>query len=664
MLSDLERKIKLAAQLYYQDGSSPLSDSEFDKLVEELKEKNPGSEILSKPSFGYSIEDDSTNGGKFPHRYGRIEGLVKAYSWNELPKHFKDAYLYESPKLDGMSVAMYFVRGKLDQALTRGDYDSGKDVTAKVRMIIGDSIADPYFTGGVRGEIIMSKKNYEIYQGCHTDVKNARNIVAGIINSKDITEDIKYLDIVVYTILADESQKINSANDVISYNNTVGIDYIYQYLKLNFMHVAPYRSLPRFSETAFEKVMDRTKTAWDRSYAYEIDGVVLCNPTVNINDAGEFIYDEIAYKFKSETAETVVEGIKWNMSKTHYAVPKIIVREVILDGTSVTKATGFNAKYIKDNHVVPGAVVEIEKHGEIIPNVNKVIATDTSKDCLIDKCPECGQPLEWSGVHLMCKNPICGNAVLQDALIWIDTLAPLDNFGDKLRIKWLSKYLGDEISVESIIRNPELKNISTFHRSNSTSKLISKHLLLFSKMLDILYTGHFKLSDAIKALNIPRFGDITSEKFANYPDLVKMCIRCGCDIKMIGGIDKDIHDKLKSDLQKSIGSANADSVMKNLEKFARLTAIDDRMDFNNSESSSQYIRGRVAITGKLSVKRSEFEKELRIHGWEVGEMSKYTDFLITDNPDSLSSKNNKANKWGIRKISESEFRNIYMSSDT
>lgn len=659
MLTPLERTIKLTAQLYYQDGSSPLSDPEFDKLVEELKKVNPGSEILIKPSFGYSIDEDSTPGEKFPHRYGRIEGLGKAYSWSEIPKQFKNAYLYGSPKLDGMSVAMYFIRGKLDQALTRGDYDNGKDVTAKVRMIIGDSISNSYFTGGVRGEIIMSKKNYELYQGCHEDVKNARNITAGIINSKDITEDLKYLDIVVYTILADESQKINSASDVISYNDTVGIDYIYQFLKLNFMHVAPYSPLTRVSQDEFEKVMDRIKTAWDRSYAYEIDGVVLCIPTVNINDKGEFIYDEVAYKFKAETAETVVEDIEWNMSKTHYAIPKIIVREVTLDGTSVTKATGFNAKYIQQNHVVPGAVVEIEKHGEIIPNINKVISTDASKDCLIDKCPECGEPLEWSGVHLMCKNPVCGNAVLQDALIWIDTLAPLDNFGDKLRIKWLSKYLGDEISVESIIRHPELKSMSTFHRSHSVSPLISKQLLLFSKMLDILYTGHFKLSDAIKALNIPRFGDITSEKFSKYPDLVKMCIRCGCDIKMMGGLDKDTHDKLRSDLEKSIGVANAESVMKNLEKFARLTAIDDRIDFDNSTSTSD-IRGRVAITGKLSVKRSEFEKELRSHGWEVGEISKDTNFLITDNPNSSSSKNKKADQWGIDKITETDFRSRYM----
>lgn len=660
MLTPLERTIKLTAQLYYQDGSSPLSDPEFDKLVEQLKRENPGSEILSKPSFGYSIDEDSTPGGKFPHRYGRIEGLGKAYSWIELPKQFKTTHLYESPKLDGMSVAMYFIRGKLDQALTRGDYNSGKDVTAKVKMIIGDSISNPYFTGGVRGEIIMSKKNYELYQGCHEDVKNARNVVAGIINSKDITEDIKYLDIVVYTILADESQKLNTVGDMISYNNTVGIDCIYQFLKLNFMHVAPYSPLATVSGDKFEKVMDRNKAAWDSTYQYEIDGVVLCIPTVNINDKGEFIYDEIAYKFKSEIAETVVEGIEWNMSKTHYAVPKIIVREVTLDGTSVTKATGFNAKYIKDNHIVPGAIVEIEKHGEIIPNVNKVIATDTSKDCLINTCPECGQPLEWSGVHLMCKNPICGNAVLQDALIWIDTLAPLDNFGDKLRIKWLSKYLGDNISVEAIIRHPELKEMSKFHRSHSASPLISKQLLLFSKMLDILYTGRFKLSDAIKALNIPRFGDITSEKFAKYPDLVKMCIRCGCDIKMIGGIDKEVHDQLKVDLENSIGLANADSVMKNLEKFARLTAIDSRVDFDNSRSSPSTIRGRVAITGKLSVKRSEFEKELRSYGWEVGEISKDTDFLITDNPNSSSSKNKKADQWKINKITEYEFRSRFM----
>ena len=97
----------------------------------------------------------------------------------------------------------------------------------------------------------------------------------------------------------------------------------------------------------------------------------------------------------------------------------------------------------------------------------------------------------------------------------------------------------------------------------------------------------------------------------------------------------------------------------NKTKFSRLNLIKDRIDWDET-SVEMPSKGKVAITGNLSVKRSEFEKELRDNGYQVGDISKHTKFLITDDPNSNSSKNLKADKLGIEKITESEFRAKYL----
>ena len=502
----------------------------------------------------------------------------------------------------------------------------------------------------------MSKDSYRKYESCHDNIKNARNSVAGIINSKEITEDIKYLDIVVYTVLADESQKIDSVHDEGWHSYSIDYSEAYDILDKNFENVAPYFVFTGLNEDTFMYSMAYKFSELCSYYPYEVDGIVISTESIQINRDGEFIYDEIAVKFKSETAITTVERVEWQMSKTHFAIPVVCVKPVELDGATITKCTGLNAKYIKHNGIEKGAIVEIERHGQVIPYINKVINPIHEDNLLITHCPDCGEELQWEGVHLKCMNPICGNAILQDALIWINNIAPVDNFGDKLRIKFLQKYISGEISVESIMDCEELVSIAVLCMDEHPSLLFSKQLILFSRMCNALFNKPVLASDAIKALNIPRFGDITSEKLASYPHLVKEIFH------LSQAINSDdtyvIPDNFLDELIRCIGVANGQSIIDNIKKFYRLRFVYNRIVWNSASNSAE-VKGKVAITGKLSVKRSEFEKELKSHGWMVGEITKDTDYLITDNPNSSSSKNKKADQLGIIKITESEFRSKY-----
>ena len=642
-MNSLERELRLAAQLYYQDGSSFLSDKEFDEKVAALKVQNPDSEIFKLPSWGYKIEKDTTYGQRLPHRYGLVEGLPKAYEYKEVKSFLKYGDIWISPKLDGMSVALYYVKGELDLALTRGSYDKGIDITDKMRYVVGTSIADTSFTGGVRGEIIMSHHSYHQYCQCHEDVKNSRNAVAGIINSKGITSDLRFVRVVVYTVLGQETSNPDRA--------LMGMEDITKWLYTNFHPCAPYTKIEAPNESEYFNYMKIARELWLENFPYENDGIV-ATKSVHHN-RNNFEYDSQAFKFSSEQKQATVKEVEWNMTKSRLCIPRIRFSTIELDGASVNYSTGYHAKYIIDNKVGPGSVIEVSRHGEVIPNVDKIISYSPidSQELVPINCPECGSELVWSGVNLICTNEFCGNAIMQDLLCWLEHICPIDNFGDKLRIKYFKKYIPANLSIDTVM-NPEPDLISV-SKLDSSNKMIPSQMRLFIKMLEKLYNGSVKLEDAIKALNIPRLGDKTAYKLSKYPELIKQCIGIAEDCRNDSNMDSNSLIKLRLDLETAIGNANAKSIIEHIEKFSRLRFISNRIiwTYNNIE-----LKGKVAITGKLSVKRSEFEKELKSKGWEVGEISKDTKFLITDNPTSNSSKNKKADEWNIPKVTEAEFR--------
>ena len=130
--SELEQKIKENAQKYYTDGSQDLTDEEFDTLVDTLQESNPHSSVLTT---GWGYEPQYQLGQKCKHKYGFAGSLDKCHDYQEFPPRYKDTTCIATPKLDGMSIILYYEFGHLVQALTRGDGTIGIDVTDKVRKI-------------------------------------------------------------------------------------------------------------------------------------------------------------------------------------------------------------------------------------------------------------------------------------------------------------------------------------------------------------------------------------------------------------------------------------------------------------------------------------------------------------------------------------------------
>lgn len=646
-MSKLENMIKQASQKYYSDGSSEYTDAEFDRMLSDLKEENPKSKLLSDVGHGYDINKDSTYGVRRKHKYGDIIGLEKCHSWKELRTEFKneDSVYYITPKIDGMSIVCYIKDGKLDIALTRGsrDGDTGIDVTDKVKYITDFHHMFHFrypFTGAIRGEIVMSQERFDDItkkypQGLDgkKSFSNPRNTTAGIMNRKDYDKrDLEYLNILFYYVVGAEKDDYFSHIDDDLYGHIMS----WMYEQLNTLNIVPVHVTKLFEDTFEETMTDVRRILNLSNFGLEdfpTDGLVINKSAQYHESTGEISYDAQAFKFPAESCKTEVTNVIWNLSKTHYLIPVVEVESVSLSGANVTYATGFNAGWIQMNKVSKGATITITRSGEVIPYILDVEPSEEIPISYVPThCPECDHKLEWEGVHLVCVNEQCPNALKQDVMEWVNHLVPMDNFGDKLRYTYLHKMLGYEFTVE---------NLMTKVLDGCTSSGSGIQDNMFYDFLKKLEKDTFTLQQSLEALNVPRLGEITSQKLS---------------------LHKDIVEQLMSDnefpmdtLTKIVGQATTISILQNRWKFKRLKFIWDRIKCSETE-----FKGKVAITGKLSVKRKEFENELKAHGYLPSNISKDCMFLITDDPNSTSSKNQQATKWRIQKITETDFRQRYL----
>lgn len=630
----MQNMIKDASQKYYSTGRSDLTDAEFDSLLEKEKQQNPNSELL-KIGHGYDVDEDTTYGEKVDHRYGVVGSLPKCKIYKEFISIFKNVKvdtIVASTKLDGLSIVLYFENGKFTQAVTRGNGYQGIDVTDKIKYITKlDSIVDSSFTGGIRGEAVMSYSNFEKFKNIHPEAKNSRNSTAGLMNNKEITSDLDFVDIVFYTIVGSENRKFNSYTDILLYLET----------QLENQKIVKYTQLclkDLSNDIQLTDSMDRLKDNWYGDYPY--DGIVNCADIIIDHTDGSIMYIANAFKFKAESKETIVTDVEWNLSKTGYLIPRVHFEPIELSGATIQYCAGHNALNIKELNIGKGARIQITRSNEVIPYLEEILEYGEQYE-LPRICPSCGETLILNGVHLQCPNTQCKNTDIQDALIWMDNIVPVDGLGDTLKIRFLNELLGDDISIENMYKHGPITHVY--------SKYIKKKL--FNKTFNRMFTDSIRLDAAILALNIPRFGDVTATKLAKYSDEIKKIY-----IENVNPMEKLQYMQVL----KSIGNANFASLSQNEFKMLRLNLIKDQIIWNTGNTSEEY-KGEVCITGRLSVKRSIFEEELRQFGYvAIGSVKKDTKYLITDNPNSGSSKNKNADKYNIPKLTEKEFRSKYM----
>ena len=348
-------KIKEYATAYY-TGNALISDDEFDALVEEY-ESQYGK--LDKVGWGFI-----PSGKKVPHKYGLVGSLTKTRDATSID--FRDKIITD--KLDGISCVAYYEKGELVRALTRGTGTEGVDITDKYVMIPGavtsvKEYCNIKFTGAVRGEILMTKSMWDLFSNRYSDegYKNSRNAVAGIMGSKDYDEKkFAYFNFVTYKIVGweDHPADLTSYVYILESLKKFGFDTV-RYINTDSLTV-----LPRDND--------------DMKYYYEVekvdyprDGFVITQNNVKINR--EVIYQDFAFKFKSDVKTTTVVGIDWNLTRTGKMIPTVLVDPVELAGVTVRRATGYNAQFIRDYNIAKGKKIQITRSGEVIPCITAVL---------------------------------------------------------------------------------------------------------------------------------------------------------------------------------------------------------------------------------------------------------------------------------------------------
>lgn len=609
-VNQLVADIARYAQAYYQ-GTPLISDAEFDQLVEKLKVIDPQNTILSTPGWGYVPA-----GVKFKHitTIGSLDKIKidsEQAKSNIISKYPNSDWIY-TPKLDGGSAVAYYENGKLVKIISRGNGDEGVDITLNV--LKGNSVPVElpklfHEIKAVRGEVIISKSDFKEYLS--QNYANARNASTGISQSID-SPNCKYLKFVVYDII----QSDNGVND---YRD-----------QLTYLYDAGFITVPCLTINTVED-FDKYSPA-NTDYDYDVDGIVICNNKVQVNESGVSIYNALALKYEAESALTKVTGIEWCTTRLGKLSPVICFEPVELSGAVISRCSGFNALSIKNGKVGTGAIIKVCRSNEVIPHWLETI--ESVEPDLPDEWE--GQKTFWNGVDLCIKVDNTKNVISN-------------------LISWSLEFGCGGVFREDLIRNFELTSFDKLVEVCNTKSLESnKESILdrfgpvygktiYKVLWNVFHTPR-SLDQLLVIANLRGLGDVAADEIAKCCDLNGLI-----DIlEKYNGLSPEIACKLPTYVPEESIKENCEFLL----RFLKLPHTSKKFIEASNEGKI-----RIALTGKLSKTRGELLKDWAKFGVIESDIGQ-ADYLVTDNPNSGSSKNKKADSLGIKKVTEQEFINI------
>lgn len=368
MIEKLVNKIN-EANLAYRTGDPIMSDSEYDILIDELKDLDPDNDLLLK--VGFEIEDDSRKRA-LPigmASMNKVKKLEEVYDWVRLKEVDRSEYVIITPKFDGLSLCVDEIN---IEATTRGNGIVGQNSDHHYKLIgnhLYENIhrqGDPFGPIDFKytyGEVMMPKRTFlEKYS---TEFSNPRNLVGGLINSPDARPALRDCNYIKYGGVPSPGFEPKTKQEIIDLLNE------YQEIKVEY-------TLCRISELSEDLLIDLFHKY---SIDYEIDGLIIeINDLAIQKDLGRDRSSNnpsyaVAFKHSSfeQSAETEVLGISWNISKQGFLKPIVHVNTVRLDGVNVSNVTANNARFVKDMGIGVGAKIRIVRSGMVIPKIVDII---------------------------------------------------------------------------------------------------------------------------------------------------------------------------------------------------------------------------------------------------------------------------------------------------
>lgn len=652
----LRREIRHNEYLYYVLDAPEITDAEYDRMMVRLREL--------EARYPDSIPADSPTqrvGGRASSQFTEVRhlepllSLGNVFSAEELrafdervrsglPAGSKVEYVME-PKIDGLACSLIYENGKLVRAATRGDGVVGENVTANVRTIrsipltlkVPEGEAVPELLD-VRGEVYMPRQafmrlNEQRAERGESEFANPRNAAAGSLRQLDpqVTAS-RSLSFFAYYLVGEGAQPKHSESLALL-------------ARYGFKVSENYKVVENIDE-AIKYIGDFNELR--QGLSYDTDGAV-----IKVNDVyqqrilgatGKDPRWATAYKYPPEQAETTLEDIDWRVGRTGVLTPTAVLTPVKLSGSVISRATLHNEDFIRAKDIRIGDRVIINKAGEIIPEVLRVVAekrTGDEKEVEIPSvCPECGWRVERQGEEaaIRCTNPHCPALGREGLIHFVSRDAMnIDGCGPSVINALLDAGLVRDAADLYSLRKEDLLKLERMGEKSADNLLTALAESKKNELDKLLFAlGIRHVGAKVARILATEFGSMEKLQQAQPEELAQI---------------RDIGDKIA---ESAVTWLN---VPANIDLVERLAAAGLTMTFTPpaSQEDNPFFGKTLVFTGTMTtLGRAEAKTMAQDVGAKVsGSVSKKTDYVIAGA--EAGSKLEKAQQLGVTVIDEAEF---------
>ena len=637
---------------YYNNSNSIISDYEYDKLFDELKELEISENIIftNSPtqSVGYEVTGELN---KVSHELYPLLSLDKTQDIEKFKQFCYQNTVLLMPKLDGLTIKLEYKNGKLFRASTRGDGITGDEITHNAKVFDNIPLTIPVQKDIiVIGEAIITK---DVFDNINSQLpenerfKNPRNLTSGSVKQLD-SNICKQRHVKFICWQANDLSDTGLMRDGLAIADQCGFETVVRY--------AIPTDICTIDFDFIEDVIKAIKTNTD-FYNIPIDGIVASYDNIafgkSLGRTAHHYNNGFAFKFYDEAITTTLTDIEWSIGKTGELTPVAIFNPVEIDGTTVTRASLHNINTIEEMQLGINDCVEVYKANQIIPQIRKSL-TKSNNVIIPDKCPVCNHNTEIisniSGEKIVkvltCSNPQCKGKLLKSLSHYVSKPA--------MNIKGLSESTLDSLMSADIISSIlDIYNISE-HKEQLISLERFGETSINNLISAVEKSKHTTLPRLINALSIPTVGKETakllSEYINNNPDnIFKLATD---DLTAIEGIGEEMCNQI----HEWFSIPDNANLINSLFKILVFPNIDNNI---TTDISTNILNDkRFVITGKLIAypNRTALEDVIIANGGKIqSSVSATTSYLINNDITSTSSKNKKAKNLNIPIISESEF---------
>lgn len=638
-MKELVSLLNKASRAYYQEAQEIMSNYEYDRLYDELKELEDelGITLSNSPTVnvGYEVVSELP---KERHESPMLS-LDKTKEVEELKNFVGDQKVLMSWKMDGLTVVLTYRDGKLYKAVTRGNGEVGEVITNNAKVFKNVPVQIAYQGELIlRGEAVIGYKDFEKINQEIEDVdaryKNPRNLCSGSVRqlNNQITAKRNVMFYAFTLVQADGVDFQNSRACQMEWLKSQGFTTVEYYMVTRDIvedEVAKFSS--KISENDFPS-----------------DGLVLTYDDIaygrSLGRTAKFPRDSFAFKWQDEIRETVLREIEWSPSRTGLINPVAIFDPVELEGTTVSRASVHNISIMEELELGIGDRIEVYKANMIIPQIAENLTRSGVKD-IPCKCPVCQGETKIRQVGnakaLYCMNPECQAKHVKSFALFVSR--------DALNIEGLS-----EATLEKFISRGYIHTFADiFHLDQYKEKI--------QKMEGFGEKSYKKLTESIekaRTTTLPRVIYSLGIAGIGLANAKVICRELKYDVESLLKVSEEELNEIQGVgevLAKAFVGYFADA--KHVENFRRL--LNELTIPEETVTKQQIFEGvNFVITGSVKhfANRGEVKELIESLGGKVtGSVTSKTNYLINNDVTSTSSKNKKANELGIPIISEETF---------